>query len=83
MNLGSLQPQSGVSSVSTPVTQTEIIEMVLALPYKQCLSDPRGYLRRASTCLRRSWLVVLLVPRTRRCSVEYEVRIHYADSKEG
>ena len=30
MNLGSHQPRSGVSSVS--VTQTEIIEMVLALP---------------------------------------------------
>jgi len=40
MNLGSLQPRSGVSSVSLLQSQTEIIEMVLALPDDQCLSDP-------------------------------------------
>ena len=39
MDLGSLQPRSGVSSVSLLQSQTEIIEMVLALPDKQCLSD--------------------------------------------
>jgi len=37
VNLGSLKPQSGLF---ISVTQTEIIEMVQALPVKQCLSDP-------------------------------------------
>ena len=63
----------------TPVTPTEVAEMVRALPDKQCLSDPLPtWTLRASV----DNLALLLVTRARCCSVEDEDCAHNAGTKE-
>ena len=55
MNLGSLQPRSGVSSVSLLHRLRSSRWCLLCLTSSACLTVcRRGYSRRASTCLRRS-----------------------------
>ena len=87
---GAAEPQFTAAPVDcelrlfTPVTETDVIEMVRALPDKQCCSDS------LPTCILKQnidstvpVLPLLLVSAARRCSVTHEGSIHHADSEEG